>query len=704
MRVTNSMQYRDMYGENNKVGQALFDVNKQISSGRKIQYAHEDSATFIDTMRLDNEVTTLTQIKKSTESAYKFSTQTDTVLGDFSKALDTMKVKLVNAANGSHSQISMDAIAQELRGLENLLVTLADTSINGQYLFSGTQTSSKPLDDDNNYVGNDGVLNAFLGDNVKQKYNISGADLFLGEESNTGRKITTNLKQLSLSDLYPDIMDDSIITRDSAEEKYITAHNTIRDLMGDTDGNLTNDGISHFYIRGTKSDGTSFKQSLSMTSDQKVGELLSTIETEFGAGSVNVTLNEHGQIEVEDKMSGSSKLDFHMIGAIDFDTTGNDAADISDVLAYPAPNTGSIDNLNSGEVDFEKIADGISLALNPDLYVKEFTKSGLTSAVATSVDGLMYDRTLFTQDGMKLENNVSQVLKNDNTFAVDSTKLSEVFSSVSSTRVRVEGLQSDGVTPYSVDIVFGANPATDAVEVRSPLPADALVYTVGDGNGNDTVGSDMTYRQLLDVVNMAMNSEVPADNDADYRTKIQNANQNSTLSLSNDGKIIFKDLATASTSTQATLAMYDTNSNNFTANASVATFNANSALTIRDSKTDFFTQIDEAITAVEEGRYRADGNKDDPRNSGIQNGLQIIDDLQNHVSRMQSQAGSQSQSLDAARNRSEMLLINTKILRSDVLDVDIAEATLRLQQLSLNYQAMFSSVSRISQLSLVNYL
>ena len=704
MRVTNSMQYRDMYGENNKVGQALFDVNKQISSGRKIQYAHEDSATFIDTMRLDNEVTTLTQIKKSTESAYKFSTQTDTVLGDFSKALDTMKVKLVNAANGSHSQISMDAIAQELRGLENLLVTLADTSINGQYLFSGTQTSSKPLDDDNNYVGNDGVLNAFLGDNVKQKYNISGADLFLGEESNTGRKITTNLKQLSLSDLYPDIMDDGNVARDSGKEKYITANNTIRDLMGDTDGDLTNDGISHFYIRGTKSDGTSFKQSVSMTSDQKVSELLSAIETEFGAGSVNVTLNEHGQIEIRDKISGSSKLDFHMIGAIDFDTIGNDAADISDVLAYPAPNTGNIDNLNSGEVDFEKIADGISLALNPDLYVKEFTKSGLTSAVATSADGLMYDRTMFTQNGMKLENNISQILKNDNTFAVDSTKLSEVFSSVSSTRVRVEGLQSDGVTPYSVDVVFGANPATDAVEVRSALPADALVYTVGDGNGNDTVGSDMTYRQLLDVVNMAMNSEVPADNDVDYRTKIKNANQNSTLSLSNDGKIIFKDLATSSTSTQATLAMYDTNSDNFTANASVATFNANNALTIRDPKTDFFTQIDEAITAVEEGRYRADGNKGDPRNSGIQNGLQIIDDLQNHVSRMQSQAGSQSQSLDAARNRSEMLLINTKTLRSDVLDVDIAEATLQLQQLSLNYQAMFSSVSRISQLSLVNYL
>ena len=82
----------------------------------------------------------------------------------------------------------------------------------------------------------------------------------------------------------------------------------------------------------------------------------------------------------------------------------------------------------------------------------------------------------------------------------------------------------------------------------------------------------------------------------------------------------------------------------------------------------------------------------------------ILGSLNDHVSRMQTKAGAQSQSLDAASKRSELLLTNTKILRSEVLDTDIAEATMRLQQLSLNYQAMYSSVSKISRLSLVNYI
>ena len=685
MRITNSMHYRDVYGDQNRVGQALFDVNKQISSGQKIKYAYEDTATFIDSMRLDNEVTTLTQVKKSTESGYKFSTQTDTVLGDFSKTLDAVKVKLVSAANGSHSDTSLNAIAQELRGLQNHLSSLANTSINGQYLFSGTQTSTKPFDANGDYVGNDGDLKAFLGEGVKQKYNISGADLFFGEENNVQRKISTNVKQLNLNDLYPDVMQDGNTPRSSAVENYITPESTIRDLMGDTDADTTNDATSHFYIRGTQSDGTSIKAKISMTSNQTVGELLSSIGALFGTEQVNVALNKHGEIEIEDKLHGSSKLDFHMVGAVDFDTTGADAADVSD-----------IDDLDSGEKDFKKIADANSSAVNPDLYVKEFMKSSLSSADATAsnIEGIVYDRTLFSKEGTRLEGNVSQVLKADNTFAVDATKLSEVFSGTSSS-LHVNGKHLDG-TAFDIDINLGASPVTVTGDYN---------YTVADGQGNDTVAADMTYRQLMDVVNMAINSQTPTDNNAGYRSAVATANANSSVDLSQEGKIVFTEKTSGVTSTQAALAIYDTNSDDFTANASMATFNANNTLTIRDPKTNLFTQLDEAITAVEHRRLRADGNNAiDPRNVGIQNGIQILDDLNDHVNRMQTQAGAQSQTLDAAVTRTDMLIINTKTLRSDVLDTDIAEATLHLQQLQLNYQAMFSSISRISQLSLVNYL
>ncbi|MDX1295788.1 MAG: flagellin, partial [Sulfurimonadaceae bacterium] len=60
--------------------------------------------------------------------------------------------------------------------------------------------------------------------------------------------------------------------------------------------------------------------------------------------------------------------------------------------------------------------------------------------------------------------------------------------------------------------------------------------------------------------------------------------------------------------------------------------------------------------------------------------------------------------LSATRDRTEVLIVSSMSLRSDVIDTDVAEASLRLQQLSLNMQAIYSMTSRISQLSLVNYL
>jgi flagellar hook-associated protein 3 FlgL len=216
----------------------------------------------------------------------------------------------------------------------------------------------------------------------------------------------------------------------------------------------------------------------------------------------------------------------------------------------------------------------------------------------------------------------------------------------------------------------------------------------------------MTYRELMDVINMVVTHNLPQNTNSstDYDNAIIASNVKGKTQLDSSGKIMFDDLTPNITSTQASISMYDANSSDFTKDASIATFNSNNALTIRDPKTDFFSQLDEAISAVEKNRHRADGNAVDPRNLGVQNGIQIIDDLNDHVSRMQTQAGAQSQSLDAASQRSELLLLNTQILRSEVLDTDVAEASMRLQQLSLNYQAMYSSISRISQLSLVNYL
>lgn len=818
MRVTSNMYYKNIFNDSSKANEKLFDVNKQISSGLKIQYAGDDVSTFADTMRLDNELTTLGQIKGSAGSASKMSTQADTVLNEFQTTMDRTRTLLLQASNSSQSEASMDAIAAELRGLESHLKNLSNTSINGQYLFSGSAVDVKPIAADGSYMGNDVSMNAFLGSRVEQQYNLTGADLFLGEEVLVKRQVTTNVPQYNLSAKYPDFSDPASSL--GGIDKTITVSDTIRDLMGDLDANGTA-ATNHFYLSGAKSDGTSFTKQISMSGSSTVDELLTQIGNAYGNTAdlkvVNVSLNAYGEIVIEDKMKGSSKLDFHMVGAVDYDVTGGDAADVNNAIYGTA--VGSIDNLDDGETNFDKIINGTSTAANTNLYIKSFVQSpfstvaapaselvsaefamsravaavdtlsitvdngdatttaytqlfnadpattyddlknqieadgdftvtvngdtitlnataqgvakgvsintdlandngSLTGAVtvvptiinsiiATDIDALVYDKTQFTKDGSKLSSNISQIVRGTNAFASPSTKISEVADlsqgiagTLDGTQFTISGTDTSG-NAYTAQIDFATAGSTFS------LDGGVTNYSIFNmATPRTAVDADkMTYQQLMDVTNMIVTGSLPAVNtEAGYDTAISSAESSGSTFLSYDGKIQFKDAT--SSNTKASLAMYDSNSGDFSigADASVMTFNSNNALTVRDPKTDFFKNLREAITAVENYKLYPDSKSGDMRSVGIENAISIMDDLMEHVGGAHAVVGAQSNALTNALERTQLLETSTMTLRSSVIDTDIAEASLMLTQLSLNLQAMLSTVAKVSKLSLVNYL
>jgi len=669
MRITSSMYYENLYGSNNnKLNQKLFDVNKQIASGLKIQYASDDVSVFTQTMLLDNEITTLDQTKKSTQSGYKVADQSDVVLNEFTGNMNRMRTLLIQAANGTNDSTSQNAIAQEMRGIETNLKSLANTSINGQFLFSGSAVKIKPIDRNGVYQGNNIALKAFSGSNNQLQYNITGADLFLGEESLVKKKITSNVAQKANIGSTLDV------------------NTTIENFMGVTPSNK-----HYFYLRGTKSDGTAINSKITLNSTDTVSTLLDAIGQQYGntgaVNIVNVGMDGSGNISVEDKLSGSSKLDFHLVGASDFSGTGK-------------ANVASIDTLetNGGVTDYATAKAGSKV------YIREFNKSSYTAATgAPTIEGLVYDRTNFSVSGSKVSSDVSQILKSDNSFATPATKLLDVAS---------------GATLNAKQLILkGTNINGTAMSVQIDLKTTGSTFSLDGGTTNYNIynaqtpraavdADKMTYQQIMNVMNMAITNKLPATTSSasDYDNAVNLSENSGKTYLSYDGKLTFSDLQNGTT--KATMALYDANSGDFTAgNASVLTFNTNNALTVKDAKTDFFASINEMITAVEDHKINPDAKTGSTsRSIGIENAISRMDTLQDHVFRTQSTAGAQSNTLSKAVERTDILNVTTKSLRSSVIDTDLAEASLKLTQLNLNYQSMLSTVGKVSQLSLVNYL
>ena len=357
----------------------LYDINKQMASTMKIQNSFEDSSIYVDTMRLNYEITTLDQVMETSSKAQTFAKNTDSTLNQFTTSLDTFKTKLIQASNASNSSTSLNAIANDLESLKTNLINLGNTSINGQFLFSGTSLLQKPLNADGTYVGNGENLDALIGSGVTLPYNIDGQSLFLGKDSDYNRIVSTNVPMYNQTKLHPDIMIDGADIS-SASEVYLKDTDTIRDMTGDNDNNSANNPQSVFYLSGRKSDGTTFSSKIPIDSSSKISDLLESIGKEYGNTTTNkvvdVTMNAHGQIELKDLKTGNQLLEMNLFGAIDRDaatgTVGNaNQTDIDSLMAQP-----NVDIISFHKSDFATVNATSTIASRKDPYTADLYRIG----------------------------------------------------------------------------------------------------------------------------------------------------------------------------------------------------------------------------------------------------------------------------------------------------------------------------------------
>lgn len=325
MRVTFGTKYNQMTNNQGALAQKLNDVNAKIASGLKIQHGWQDSSINNQNLKLEYDETTLNQGIDISKTAHTNTLNTDQALKDISETMNNFKVKLVQAANEVHTPTSREAIARDLESLKQHIINVGNTSIGGNFIFSGSKVSTMPLDNKGRYHGNDEDLRALISSENLVPFNVTGEELFYKSDNDRYKKITTNVPLLNQSKLHPDVMNLLDQNRES-KEIYITENDTLRDLVGDSDHETNKNKKEYFYINGVKSNGESFKAKFELDigysnikSATKVRDLLDRIGQAFGNTNatkvVEIRLNQWGQIEIKDLKNGSSSIDFHMISS-----------------------------------------------------------------------------------------------------------------------------------------------------------------------------------------------------------------------------------------------------------------------------------------------------------------------------------------------------------------------------------------------------
>ena len=748
MRMTNQlMKFTNNYDYQTNM-KALHKLNTQISSGLKIQNSFEDSSVYNDGMRLDYEVATLEQVQTATSKAQHFSKNTDKALGEFKQQLENFKTKLVQGANEIHSQTSREAIANDLQGIKNHLVNIANTSINGQFLFAGSAINTKPINGDTNeYFGNAQTMKAVGGAQVNLTYNQNGQELFLGKDGDYNKKITSNtmLKAQNLDDRNKTVyIDSEHKMRDLIGFKYVKDEKTL------TNQDFTGTGAREFqkttfFLQGKKPNGTSFTSKFKMTSDASINDLLEKIGTEYGNTPTNkvveVTINNQGQINVKDLSKGNQVIDFHMIAAT---KKVANAGALAGGIAGASSAFDTVDSLTSGANPLEAM-----VRANPDDYeITEFVKSKYEDLGGATTNAYDYDKINFKQEGRNLVGKVSQVERGSGKFADDNTTLSQVVASkelypgerdkydIDDQALKMQ-IKSKSGGDYKVDVLFGTAvpPATSGNARVNITRPDGTTYTteVWDSFYNDTTNppttegrttqsKNMTFRQLNDIISMVASDSVPAgaggNTQADYvayKQAIANSQGSVEANMDHRGRIKVTDKQNAVTPIK--VGIYDeANADQFYGDSTGTTpatkqgdgslwsFSANNGVEIDSPSVDIFDDLDRMIEAVRSGQYRADSEGEHPRNSGIQGAIERIGHIADHVSKIHTKVGAQSAALADTNTRASIMEVNVKTVKADITNADYGETYMNLMQKMMSYQAMLQSVAKINQLSLLNYM
>lgn len=185
MRVTQSMLSNNMLRNLTNSNAQMNKYMEQLYTGKKITKPSDDPVVAMKGIGYRSELVRVEQYQRNTSEVNNWMDNTDSALNQATSAMQRLRELAVKANNGTNSEDELQSILQEANELKEHLTDIANTNVNGKYIFNGTNTNTPPVtvDEEGNittdFQGNDVVIEVSAG--TKLKANVNGESIFGGE-------------------------------------------------------------------------------------------------------------------------------------------------------------------------------------------------------------------------------------------------------------------------------------------------------------------------------------------------------------------------------------------------------------------------------------------------------------------------------------------------------------------------------------------
>ncbi len=184
MRISENGMVRTVVNDLMSNRSRLSDLQEQLSSGSIINRPSDDPGGTATVMQLRGTLSELDQYKSNADYAHDWLAATESALNEATETLDRVRELAVQGASETLGDDSLYGIAQEVAGLKDHLISLANTRHSGRYIFAGYDTRNAPVevDADGEIVQSYdlGPMMYEVGPGIRMQINVSGERVFSG--------------------------------------------------------------------------------------------------------------------------------------------------------------------------------------------------------------------------------------------------------------------------------------------------------------------------------------------------------------------------------------------------------------------------------------------------------------------------------------------------------------------------------------------
>jgi len=156
-RITPAMMAGSTMNDINSALAALERSSNELSSGKSILQASDNPYGASHAIDLQSQLDGLSSYASNVQDGTSWTTTAESSMGNMGQLLQRVRQLTVQAGNGTYNQGDLNSIAAEITQLTETVKQDANIQYAGQYVFSGTATTTPP------YL--QGASDAYAGDN-----------------------------------------------------------------------------------------------------------------------------------------------------------------------------------------------------------------------------------------------------------------------------------------------------------------------------------------------------------------------------------------------------------------------------------------------------------------------------------------------------------------------------------------------------------